>query len=276
MAEVAPGAAAPVADVAPAPGALPVTAPDIPAGQENAEPNAGNEPVKPTRTFTEEEHRKGISERLAKERRRMERTIRAEMERDFYKNQVESGGRPREESRQPKGAPKPEDYGNDYEAYVVARAKYELKQELSQEQERSRTETAAQQRAREDAEEARDFHDKVFSKGLDKYGPEFEDAIRGNVPFTRAIANALVKLPNGHDVAFHLANNVAEAVRIANLSAVEQVWEVKDLSAKLSAPPQRTQTPPPIVPNAGNAASKKDWAQMSTAEHIETWNKRKR
>lgn len=268
MAEELAGAVAPASPAIPAPGANPVIAPDAPTGQESATPQ-GEESVKPTKTYTDEEVRKTVSERLAKERRRLERTLRAELRAENAERQLQELQRPREQP-QSQGEPKATDF-EQYEDYLLAKAEYRLEQKLAKQREQSAKESDAQSEQRSRAEEAREFHDKVLVKGREKYGAEFDDAITGDVPVTPPMAKALLKLTNGADVAWHLAHNVEDALRIANLSPVEQVWELKDLSAKLASPPKATQTPPPIIPGNGAASAKKDWGDMTTKEHAEAY-----
>lgn len=269
MAEAAPGAVAPVETP---PGGQPVIAPDLPTGQENATP-PGDESVKPPKTYSEEEHRKGISERLSKERRRLERTLRAELRAEAAERELQTLKNPQQRD-QPKGEPQQKDF-QDYEEYLLAKAEHRLEQRLAQQNEATRRETAQQQEARITRERSEAVQAN-FAEARDRY-EDFDEVVRAeHVPFTEPMAAFFAESEKGGDMAYHLAQNLTEAKRISALSPAGVFRELVKLEATLSAPPQQTKTPPPIVPNGGAAAVKKDWGDMTTAEHVSAYHKRKR
>jgi hypothetical protein len=265
MAEVPVGADAPVVDVTP-PVADTVIAPDAPPVQEEAK-----EVVAP-KTYTEEENRRIVSERLKKESRRLERAIRAELERDYLKQEIETLKAPK--ATQAAGKPKASDFA-DPEAYVEALADWKFDQRLKAHSEQNQRESESQRQEREAYEDAQVARQKL-SAGAKKYA-DF-DEVTGNpdVPITRVMAKAIVESDISADLAYHLGTHIDEAERIANLPPTRQAIELGKLEDKLKAPPKPTQTPPPIKPLDGNAGAKRDWADLSTAEHVEKWLKRKR
>lgn len=265
MAEVPVGADAPVVD---APVADTVIAPDAPPVQEEAKA----EVVAP-KTYTEEENRRIVSERLKKESRRLERAIRAELERDYLKQEIETLKAPKA-ATQAAGKPKASDFA-DPEAYVEALADWKFDQRMAKHSEQSQRESEAQRQEREAYEDAQVARQKL-SAGAKKYA-DF-DEVTGNpdVPITRVMAKAIVESDISADLAYHLGTHIEEAERIANLPPTRQAIELGKLEDKLKAPPKPTQTPPPIKPLDGNAGAKRDWADLSTAEHVEKWLKRKR
>jgi hypothetical protein len=270
MTDVLAGSAAPVIPVTPAPGAQPVTAPEVPSS-----PDQATDSVKPQpRTFTEEEHRKAISDRLAKERRRLERTVRAEVERDLLKQQLESRDRPAAQAEQPKGEPQAKDF-NEYDEYLLAKAEYRLEQKLAKQNETKQRESAQEQQQRS-VRGLAEAIDAKFAAARDKH-EDFDEVVRApNVPFTEPMAAFFAESDIGGDLAYHLANNLDEAKRIAGLSPGGIFRELVKLESTLSAPPKPTQAPPPIVPSGGSAVVKKDWKDMTTTEHAKAYWARKK
>lgn len=275
MAEVEAGAVAPVEPVTPAPGAVePVSAPDAPVTQEGAV----TDPVQP-KTYTEDEHKRLVAEqvnqRLSKERRRLERVAKAEAEAAYLRKQLEE--RDRQQQPQAKGKPQYKDYEGRPEEFVEALAEWTIEQREAQRakaEEPKREEREAQEVA---AAKARFVAEKIFTPGKAKY-PDFLDVVTDEeTPFDPAMVEAAARLKNGADVLYHLGKNPAEFQRIFQLpSNVEVAWEMKELGAKLAAPAKPTAAPAPIVPSNANAAVKKDYADMSTAEHVNAWVNRKK
>lgn len=264
-------AGTPAPEVTPPPAANAVPAPDAPTGQESA----SDVSVQPSKTYTEEENRRIVSERLKKESRRMERTIRAEVERDFLQRQLEEGrNAAAPKADQPKGKPQEKDF-KDWESYQDAVVDWKLEQRLAAEREKSTRESSAEKHNREMAQRAQFIRENVVAKGKKEFS-DFEDVAMGDVTITMPMAAAIARLPAGHKVWYHLGRNPDEADRISQLPDVEQLWEIKALESKLTAPPSPTKTPPPIVPNGQQASNRKDWGGMTTADHIKAYRERKR
>jgi hypothetical protein len=253
--------------VTPAPGS---TAEPVVEKPEGAEPQA----PEPEKMLTQSEVNKLIQKRERLAESRALKIARAEAERDFYKKQLEERERA---VKQPENAqePQPEDFNGDPRAYVKALIKWERAQEREQEREEQKRETATERQERSMAERARIAEEKLFRPGAAKYRDFNEVVLSDDVPITEVMVAATARLKNGVDVLYHLGNNRDEAYRIAQLPDIEQAWELKALESKLSAPPKPTQTPAPIVPSGGSAPTKKGWEGMSTAEHVESWLKRK-
>jgi hypothetical protein len=260
----------PVVEPINAPGANPVTAPDAPAGQEGT-----NQPVTP-RTYTEDEHKqlvaKNVSERLAKERRRLEREAESRAEARFYREQLEKQHQPRQESPQA-GEPQVKDYA-DYEQYLVAKAVHQLKQEQQREQQTHQQRSAHEQQQQAHLSLAQAIQDRLEAVAEDI--PDIFELVRGNVPFTEPMTHFVAESEQGGKVAHFLATNAKEAARISKLSPAGQFRELVKVEANLSAPPKPTNAPAPIVPNGTQASTRKGWEDMSTAEHVEAFMKRKR
>lgn len=265
MAEVDAGQVTPVEVVTP-PDAQSVPAPDAPTGQEQAD-----ESVQPPKTFTEDELRKTVNDRLTKERRRLEKQVRAELERDFYKSQLEQ----RQPATQPQGEPKPQDFeGQPYENFVRAHARWAAKQELAEFQKQFQQESVEQQRARavqeRDLALARRLHE-----GATKY-PDFQEVVGAeDLPISHAMKAAIERVKNPADVSYYLGSNVAEAERIFSLPDVDQVWEIRELSNKLSTSAP-TKAPAPITPNSGTGKAATGYRPGMTDKEFAEWRRRQK
>lgn len=275
MTDVLAGSAAPAADVSAPAAPNAVTAPDTPVGQDTAT----TDPVQP-RTYSEEEYqqslRKNVSERLQKERRRLERTVRAELERDFYKQQVEQRANPAQKDDQPKGKPNPKDF-QDWDSYQEAVVDYKLEQREAKRAEESKR-SESQQSSQRGMEQMAQQVQKAVAAAAKKYA-DFNEVIASIPPsdFTEPMTAYIAqRAKDGGELAYHLGNNPDEAARIASLPPVAQIIEMHLLESKLTAPPQPTKAPPPIAPSNGQAKSSKDYKDMSTAEHVDAWRNRKR
>jgi hypothetical protein len=262
MAEVDAGASAPVVPVANAPAADAVPAPDAPTVTDQAEPTQA-EPVQPTRTYSEEEMRKTVSDRLAKERKRLAREARAEVEASFYKQQLEAAkAQPAQD--QPKGKPQYKDFEGRPEEFVEALAAWTLEQ-----REAARAKETEAQRAKHSEREEATYYETKLAEGSEKF-PDLGDRLRSEeVALTRPMLDFVTDAEHGFAVGDYLANNAAESHKIAALSPVKQVLELHKIAQRLSAPPEITKTPPPIKPSGATSAVEKPWDELTQAEFNE-------
>jgi hypothetical protein len=206
--------------------------------------------VQPPKTFTltEEELQSKYNERLSKERRRLERAVRAELERDFYKNQVEQSRQQAQPQKSAEGRPREEDFqGRPYHEFTEALADWKAEQKLSA----FRKEIEEHGRASQSEAAKKQAVEKLY-KGADKY-PDFDEVIRQGAYISEPMGHAITAVSNASDVAYYLCNNHDEAQQIFSLPPIEQVWAIKDLSSKLSATPVPKPVPAPITPNKGTA-----------------------
>lgn len=140
---------------------------------------------------------------------------------------------------------------------VAAEAKAAADKKAADEQE--------EQVAQENAKIALDWQARTVA-AQEKYGDYQEIVMRspedGGPTVTDIMAQAMTRTENGPDVAYWLALNPEESVRIAGLqNPILQYGEIMKLSGRLSAPTarQRTRIPPPIKPIE---ASRNDAAQV--------------
>lgn len=249
--------------VAPAPTPEPAAEPQaVPA---ESAPAQDETPKTPEDTGPEPEgESKAVQELKAQRRKRQE----AEQEAAYWKAKAtEQAPKPEEPQQvQPDPeAPRIEQFEN-YDDYVVARTKYEIRKE---EQTRKETERQAE---------------------LDRgYGERFKKAAENIPDLAETISSARISMPQpmieaikdsdiGPELAYHLAKNPDEALRLsqqAKINPWSAMKELGKLEMKLKMPVapaqtrQVTQAPEPIRPvGTGTAGPDKNFDEMSTAEFI--------
>lgn len=264
MADLSPGASAPVVPVTPAADAAP--APDATAVP-GAEP-VGDKPVVPDRVFTQKEVDEINAKTRAQAEKRAMRIARAEAEAAIYKRLAEERQNPQSQAQRLE-EPKPEDFQGNYEGYLRALAKYDRQVEREQEQREQQQRHQQVNAQQADVEFARSFNSKV--EAASEKHPDIRDKLlEVSDSFTPPMIAALDQLPDGLDIAYHLANtNPKELSRIAKLAPIPQVIAFYEAGKKLAEPPKPTNAPPPIVPNQTKAATDKDWEQLTDKEFAE-------
>jgi hypothetical protein len=271
MDEVTSGALAPADTPVAAPVATP--APDttaVPGAQEEKP-----EPQPEEKMLPQSEVDRIVAREKAKEARRTEKFTAERVRREIAEQEAarlrdQLAGKP--PANEPKGKPKASDYQNP-EDWMDALADYKIEQREAKRREESQR-TANESAARvSDQKRAQFVQEKIFAPGREKF-EDFDDVVLGeNTPITDPMVAAASKFDNAADVLYHLASNRSELERISRLDDIDQVWEVKDLAAKLKASPTPTKTPPPIVPSGQKATVDKDPSKMSDKEFAE-WRKR--
>lgn len=197
-----------------------------------AEPGEGDKP-KPKPTAQER------FDELTRARREAER------EAEFWKakaTQAPTDAKPATE------APKDEEpdpaefqYGETDPGYIKALGAHSARQEfarLSQEAERK---TAARS-----VNQTWDQRQAEFAKTK----PDYYEALGKEWDCSEPMADAIRTSEDGAAVAYHLANNPAEARRIAALNPLAAIREIGKLEARLAAPPADTPTPIKTVSDA--------------------------
>lgn len=135
------------------------------------------------------------------------------------------------------------DQYEDYDKFIVAKAKYEIEQEQQQKAQVYRE----QQRRMKYQESLQTFHQRADSV-REKHKDYDEVLQRAYIPEGSAIEQAILSSDKGPDIAYYLGNNPAEAQRIASLNPVQAVFELAEIKAKISAPPKPSNAPDPIPP----------------------------
>ena len=252
-----PQAPAPVPAAAPAPSLeAPPSEPTLPT----------DEAPKPPEEKDPHELPKGVQ-------RRIDRAVRAKYE-------AEARARVAEEQlaqfRQPMGAPQaasPEEptidkYSN-IEQYVSDKARWVANQELQ----RALTQNAQQARQHQE-QQSRSEAMAQWSVRLEQATadlPDFEEVVASSsVPMSGAMEHAIIESEIGPKLAYWLAQNPDEALKISQLPptrAFAQLGRIEErlLTAKPPAP-KTTSAPPPIQPVGTRASVSKDPDEMGTEE----------
>ena len=217
---------------------------------------------KPEKTFTQKELDDILTRRLAKEQRKIERNVRAEVENGFLKEKLEQY-QPRQAPER-SGEPKPEQFKT-YEEYLDKLTDWKVDKKLADMQEKS---------ARKQQEESQQSYESKardnLLKAADKYD-DFEDVVTNpKMTITVAMRDALGESDIGGEIAYYLGQNLKEADAIAKMSPVAQIKAIDKLEQKLSSPPKVSQAPAPAdVVGKGRTKSEPDLSKMSVSEYAE-------
>ena len=246
--------------------------PDTPAESVPAQTPAAEAPAAPPADPASGEAKPtdGQPEKQGKSRfeRRLDRAYRAKAEAEaraeFFQRQLEEA-KQAAQPKAPQGSPRLEDFP-DVESYANAKVEFETRERfkaLSAQQQQIALQ--AQQRAMSEA-----WAEKS-ARGESKYD-DFEEKV-GELKPTTPWGAAIIRAPNGDDIAYHLASHMKEAERIAQLDPVDQIMEIGMLGAKLLADPPKAKkvssAPAPITPVTG--ASTTPNSEPSDSDDIGTW-----
>lgn len=185
-----------------------------------------------------------LTRRVAEERREKERLL------ALVETTVK---RPETAQQAPEVVEPQRDQFETYEEYLDARAAYKAEKALEtrmQALERQRAEQAERSRA---VEMQRAWSTRL-AQAAEKI-PDFFDVVGGatSVEMTPAMNQAIVESDAGPQVAYFLAQNPAEAARIAALSPARQAAEIGKLEDKVSKPAKASSAPEPIKPVGGRS-----------------------
>lgn len=205
---------------------------------------------------------------------------RAEREADFIREQYEAAQRqlkqftekPQQQAKptaQAEGRPTIDQYDN-VDDYVAAVTDWKLAQ-VEKEREAKTREAQARQEQETLARKVTEQTEKARQKYAD-----FDEVVVHNpdLPITQTMAQSLVEMDAGADVAYHLGKNPQEAARIAALPASRQLIELGKLEASLSFNAKTvTKAPPPVGSQVtGGATSGGLSDKMSVKEWIAARN----
>ncbi len=250
---------------APETNAVPTAAPqatDAPAPTASADsaapvdPEAPKPGATPERTFSQEDVNKFLAKEVAKQRRRIEREMRLQVENEYLRRQGDAPRQDAKPDQQAGGTGKPElknfpDYESWVEAVADWRADQKIEARIKAESERHR---AQSERAQSEERRAY-FQERVVDRGNSLY-EDFEDvALSPDLPMTEQMVETMAESEHGAVVAYFLGQHPAEAARIAKLSKPAQVREVDKLIATLTKPAEPTKAPEPIKPNKGDGSA---------------------
>lgn len=227
-----------------------------------ASEDADEEPVKPKKRTSAKQR---IDE-LTAARRSAERV--AELERARADKFAEAlAAKSPQAQVQPQTAPKQDDFEN-YDEFLVAKAKHEVRQEVRAEFEAERKrETEARQNAR-GREVARTFSTRAAA-AREKF-TDYDDVVNSSeVAVTDTMMQAIMLSEKGPDVAYYLASNPETVTRIASLAPIDQARELGILEANLDPPKKTTTAPKPVKTlSKGNTGPSNSLEDCSYAEYV--------
>lgn len=237
-----------------------------PEGEEKPEGEKKPEPSAEEKETARERHNRRQWERLTRER--AEFKAKAEMLEKFHaqQNQPQAANN---------GRPSRADFDND-EDYVDALTDYKLKQHLEPIQGR-----LAEQARRQVVEV--EWQTKVSA--AEKAYPDFKDVLESavDVQMTPEMMEAIKTSDLGADLAYYLAKNQDDAIRIANMPAIAAARELGRIESYLEY--EKTQNrkkasaapPPARLPNGSSTRSgSKSLAEMSYDDYVKARNAMKK
>lgn len=202
-----------------------------------------------------------LTRRIAEERREKERLL----------SLVESTVRKPEQTTQQSSElvePTREQFES-YEEFIEARAAYRAEKAVETKLraiEEQRTQQAAQAKQ---AEAQRQWQTRM-AEAAEKI-PDFVDVLgQSTAPSTPTMMQAIIESEAGPQVAYYLAQNPAEAARIASLSPASQAREIGKLEDRVTKPAKASSAPEPIKP-VGSRSQVSDL--LSDKLPFDTWAK---
>ncbi len=212
----------------------PVIAAPEPASQEETKP--AEQPAESAPAEPKAKEQKEEAEPQGKEYQKLrKRAQQAEQESAYLRGLVEGGKKPEAQVRQPDGPPKLETYEN-YDDYLVAKAKYEVRQEQSVENKNR------------EIQRIQDSYNEKFLKVAEKHPdlPQLvQELIRNpQIPKHPAVEQAIMESDVGPEITLHLAQNPAEAARIGRMAyqnPLAAAREIGKIEARIMTPEKPTQ-----------------------------------
>jgi len=183
-------------------------------------------------------------------------------------------------SRQPAGDEVPTiDKFSNIEDYVTAKAQWVARQQIQEalaENERK----AHVQRSQSEAEQLHSTWQERVEKAVAET-PDFEEVIGASqVPLSPAMERTILESDVGPKLAYWLAQNPQEAMKIANLPPIRAIAALGRIEERLStAPPpvpKPSSAPPPVEPVGSRAKVSKNPDDMTTEEWMAWRNKQLR
>ena len=178
----------------------------------------------------------GVQKRIAEITREKHDALRRAAVAEALLAERERVAKPTEATPQDDPTAKPTvDQFTSYEDFTEALSDWKVDQKLAEVEQRKSAKEAATA-----------FETKVAA--VREKHPDFDSVVLAPTnPVSPAMADAFRELDNGADVAYHLATNRAEAVRINALPPVRQIAELTRLADRLATP---TATPPKLATDA--------------------------
>lgn len=178
------------------------------------------------------------------------------------------------------GPPVLENYQN-YDDFLVAKAKFEFAIEQNQRDQEREAERTRRDQAKE-IERVKLAYNERFRKTIEKYPdlPEVSQSLIHNplIPPNPSMVQAIMESEVGPEIMYHLGQNVQDAMRIASLGPLAAAREIGKIESKLivvpATEPQRiTQAPEPIrAVGTKGAVISFDYETSSMDEYVKKRN----
>lgn len=214
---------------------------------------------------------KGVQKRIDRAvRAKYEAEARAKMLEERLSAIEQRQYQPAQQQRAPDDSEPTLDKFQNFDEYVAAKAEWiaarKIEQTLTERDKR-------QEAAREAAERSKtaDSWNKRITQATAEM-PDFEDVIASSdVPMTSAMQQAIMESDVGPRLAYYLAQNPDEAIKIAEMSPSRAIATLGRLEERLSSTPNKpvSSAPSPIKPVGSRATVGKDPDKMSTDEWLE-------
>jgi hypothetical protein len=258
MSDVLDGELSPAAPVEPQATAEPVAE----APESTAEQETEQKPEAPPKTFTQDELDKIVQKRLAKESRRIEKQVAAEVENRYLREQL----KPAPVSQVADGKPQLAQF-QDYESYTEALVDWKAEQKIV-EREAKQREAYQQQAQIEQQKQAVQEVNQKFGSILESKPDVADIVLEKNFPISDPMLGAMMSSDVADKLLEHIANNPKTAAEIYELPPATQFRKVMELEAKLKMPlPKTTKAPEPVKGVSNGSSFTKSIEDMSIAEY---------
>lgn len=241
---------------------------------ENQEPQNEQPEVEETEKKEEPAIPKGVQKRIDRAvRQRYEAEARAKMleERLAAVEQRQYQQPPQQTKPLDNEEPRIENYQN-FDEYVAAKAAYIAEKKITETLTAREKAQLAEREAAERQKTADGWSKRIAQATAEM--PDFEDVVASSdVPMTPPMREAIMESDIGPRMAYYLAQNPDEALKIAEMSPIRAISALGRLEERLSANSPQTKTvssaPSPIKPVGSRATVSKDPDKMSTEEWLE-------
>ena len=210
---------------------------------------------------------KGVQKRIDRAvRQRYEAEARAKMLEERLTSLEQQQRQPVQQRERDDSEPTIDKFQN-FDEYVAAKAEWiagkKIEQTLSEREKRQ----AAEREAAERTKTAGEWQKRIEKATAEM--PDFEDVLASSdVPMTQPMQQAIMESDIGPRLAYHLAQNPEEAIKIAEMSPLRAIAALGRLEERLSTTPTKTASnaPAPIKPVGQRASAGKDPDKMSVDE----------
>jgi len=171
-----------------------------------------------------------------------------------------------EQSKKPAEPPKADQFESQ-EAYLEHLAERKADERFQAWQQRQIAEQQHAVAARQANDDLAGLHAAGTAKYAD-FGAVISDP---NLPVTDSMLSAMLAVDAGHEIAYHLGKNPAEAQRIANLPPTSQAREIGQIAKRLSTPAPEVKLPATLTNTRsadGRFSSAQAWTGPSPLNDI--------